>query len=202
MFFIYDNLAATMVALAVLLVLVSMQQRMRDVSIEQVGVYAAKKQSLEFGLWMRDDIANIGNGVGSGVPPVTGYVPHATLPGMTSSFSFLAIPPDDSTGTVATISYQLTPVYESDGVTPRTIGVDSLTVPLFEVQRFVDGVLDGKSAPYVTYFNIDLLDVNGVSVAGAPQLTEQIRMSFSMGVPLTQRSYVRETHWGATILVN
>ncbi len=199
MFFIYDNLAATLVAMAVMLVLLSMQQRMRDVSIEQVGMYTAKKQSLDFGLWMRDDIANIGLGV-SGAP-VVAHTPHATLPGMTSTFTFLKkLNPSDPTP--ATISYQLEEVYETDGVTQQTIQVDTLAVPLFEVHRYVNGTLDGKSAPYITYFAIDLLDVNGASVAGVLALTQQVRMTFSMGVPYASRSYVRETHWGATVQVN
>lgn len=199
MFFIYDNLAATLVALAVLLVLVAMQTRMREVSVEQVGLYAAKKQSLEFGLWMRDDIATIGQGTG-GIPPVVSHVDHATIPGMTSSFSFLKT--TDGTGVVRTITYELQPVFESDGVTQQVIAIDTLSVPLFEVRRLVDGVQDGASAPFITYFEIDLLDLAGMPVGGATAATRQIRMSFSMGVPYATRSYVRETHWGATVLVN
>ncbi len=199
MFFIYDNLAATLVAMAVLVVLLSMQQRMRDVSIEQVGMYTAKKHSLDFGLWMRDDIANIGLGVFG--PAVIEHTPHATLPGVTSSFSFLKkLNPSDPTP--STISYQLEEVYEADGVTQQTIQVDTLAVPLFEVRRLVNGAVEGKSAGFITYFAIELLDVNGAPVGGVVELTEQVRMTFSMGVPYASRSYVRETHWGATIQVN
>ncbi len=200
MFFIYDNIAATLVAFSVMLVLLVMQQRMRDASIERVGVYAAKTQSIEFGDWLQQDLANIGLGVSAGTP-VTGLTDHATIPGMTQSFSYLKkIAVSDPSP--STITYQLNPVFEPDGVTPKIIDIDTLAVPLFEVRRLVNGVEEGKSPPYLTYFRVELLDDTGVDVGGVLPLADQVRVTFSMGVPLVERTYLRETHWGTTVAID
>ncbi len=57
---LFDNLIATMVAMALTLSLISQQTRTRQESLERISVYSAKTQSLGFAEWLEDDVVKLG----------------------------------------------------------------------------------------------------------------------------------------------
>ena len=63
MFLVFDNLSAALIGIAVLVILVIMQHRVQRVSREQVMMYAANQNIIDFGAWIEEDMSNIGWGV-------------------------------------------------------------------------------------------------------------------------------------------
>lgn len=184
-----DNLTATIVAMSVLAMLVAMQYRAQEASVERTIAYSAKKQTIEFGKWIQDDIANVGAGVSFGSVSVQELTTNNS--GNTSLFRFRrkmnavdAAPVD--------VTYQL--------VEKDTITVDGSAVYLFELQRRVDGTLNGASPPTVTRFRIEMLDENGM-LTTAPSEARQVRVRFSTAMPVSddRNAYLREAHWGTTV---
>lgn len=184
-----DNLTATIVAMSVLAMLVAMQYRAQEASIERTIAYTAKKQTIEFGKWLQDDIANVGAGVSFGTVSVQELATNNS--GNTSRFRFRrkmnAADPNP-----LVVSYDLV---ETD-----TITVDGSAVHLFKLERRVGGVLEGSSPSTVTQFRIDMLDENGILTA-APSEARQVRVRFSTAMPYSgdRHTYLREAHWGTTV---
>lgn len=58
--FIFDNLIATMVVMALTVTLLGQQARSRQESVERTSVYAAKTQALGFAEWLEDDVVKLG----------------------------------------------------------------------------------------------------------------------------------------------
>ena len=52
MWFIFDNLRASMIAGAVLLMLLTAMTRTREMGVEQLSVYSAKSHSLDLAEWL------------------------------------------------------------------------------------------------------------------------------------------------------
>jgi hypothetical protein len=103
------------------------------------------------------------------------------------------------------VEYQLATVYEEDGVTPRVVEMDTVMVPLYQIQRLVNGVPIGQSAPFITFFDIDLLGPTGamgVPPSGATQVRVRFSMAVGSGMQTSRRTYLRETHWGTTIPIS
>ncbi len=192
MFLIFDNLSATLIGIAVLLLLVVMQQRVQRVSAEQVMMYAANQNILDFGKWVEEDMVNVGWGVTTG-NGISGIAQNDTIPTLTRQFTFDRKPND--TTAVATVQYLVIPVTAS-GLQVFT-AINGTDVPLWQVQRIVNGAVTGESAPYVTHFNILLendLGQNVFAVADA----EQISIEVAMAMPYGEDAYIPETHWGTT----
>lgn len=186
-----DNLTATIVAMSVLAMLGAMQFRAQEASVERTIAYSAKKQAIEFGKWLQDDIANVGAGVSFGTVSVQEVTSNNG--GNTSLFRFRR-KMNASDASPVDVTYQL--------VEKDTITVDGNAVYLFELQRRVDGALNGASPPTVTRFRIEMLDENGTLTA-APSQAHQVRVSFSTAMPFSddRNSFLRETHWGTTVAI-
>lgn len=184
-----DNLTATIVAMAVLAMLVAMQYRAQEASVERSIAYRAKKQTIDFGKWIQDDIANVGAGVSFGTVSVQELTTNAS--GNTSLFKFRR-KMDAADPNPVDVSYELV---ETD-----TITVDGSDVHLFKLQRRVDGTLEGASPPTVTQFRIEMLNENG-TLTLAPSEARQVRVRFSTAMPYSEdrQSYLREAHWGTTV---
>ncbi|MEM8485116.1 MAG: hypothetical protein AAF564_06180 [Bacteroidota bacterium] len=192
MFLIFDNLSATLIGIAVLLLLVIMQQRVQRVSAEQVMMYAANQNILDFGKWVEEDMVNVGWGVTTG-NGISGIAQNDTIPTLTRQFTFDR-KQSDTTG-VATVQYQVIPVTTSgQQVFMEINGTD---VPLWQVQRLVGGTVTGESAPYVTHFNILLENDRGQNVFAVAD-AEQISIEVAMAMPYGEDAYIPETHWGTT----
>lgn len=192
MFLIFDNLSATLIGIAVLLLLVIMQQRVQRVSAEQVMMYAANQNILDFGKWVEEDMVNVGWGVSSG-NGISGIAQNDTIPSLTRQFTFDRKPND--TTAVTTVQYQVIPVTTAgQQVFMEINGTD---VPLWQVQRLVAGVVTGESAPYVTHFSILLENDRGQNVFAVSD-AEQISIEVAMAMPYGEDAYIPETHWGTT----
>ncbi|CAN0518593.1 unnamed protein product, partial [Laminaria digitata] len=159
MFFIFDNLAATMIGIAVLFILVLMQERVQRVSVEQVMMYAANENMISFGQWLEQDLVNVGWGV-VGANGITAFQQNDSIPNLTKTFSFDRRP--DSTIVVpVNVQYQVVPALNSLGV-QNFMNINGTSVPLWQVQRIAPSAITGtneitgESAPYVTHFRIAL----------------------------------------------
>ncbi len=192
MFLIFDNLSATLIGIAVLLLLVVMQQRVQRVSAEQVMMYAANQNILDFGKWVEEDMVNVGWGVTTG-NGISGIAQNDTIPTLTRQFTFDRKPND--TTAVATVQYLVIPVTAS-GLQVFT-AINGTDVPLWQVQRIVNGAVTGESAPYVTHFNILLENDRGQNVFAVAD-AEQISIEVAMAMPYGEDAYIPETHWGTT----
>ncbi len=110
MFLIFDNLSATLIGIAVLFVLVLMQQRVQRVSAEQVMMYAANQNILDFGAWLEEDMTNIGWGV-TGSNGITSIVQNDTIPDLTQSFTFDRFL-DSSSVATSSVQYRVVPALD------------------------------------------------------------------------------------------
>ena len=193
MFLMLDNLSATLIGIAVLFILVVMQQRVQRVSREQVMMYAANQHIIDFGAWIEEDMNNIGWGV-SGSNGVTGIMQNDTIPDLTRLFSFDRFL--DSTSVVtSSVQYQVVPALDGSGA-QRFAEINGTDVPLWQVQRLVAGVVTGDSAPFITHFNIELENNLGQPVAA--NAAEQVSIQIAMGMPFGEDAHIPETHWGTT----
>lgn len=184
-----DNVTAAIVAMSVLAMIVVMQYRAQEASVERAIAYRAKKQTIDFGKWLQDDIANVGAGVSFGTISVKEVQTNAG--GQTSRFHFLR-KMDVADPAPVDVVYQLSET--------ETITVDGSDVQLYEMQRFVDGNLEGTSPSTVTQFTIEMLDENG-TLTVAPSEARQVRVRFSTAMPYSgdRYTYLREAHWGTTV---
>ena len=184
-----DNITATIVGMAVLAMVVVMQQRAQEAGVQRSITYHAKKQTIELGRWLQDDMANVGAGVSFGTIAVTGHAENAE--GMTTSFAFKR-KMDEADPTPSDIEYVLSEV--------EIITVDGEEVQLYEIQREVDGVVVGKSPQTITSFTITMLDAAGEET-NVPTAARQLRVQLSTALPYSDQrmTYLREAHWGTTV---
>ncbi len=204
MFFIFDNLIATMLGIAVLFILVLMQERVQRVSAEQVMMYAANENIIDFGLWVEKDLANVGWGV-VGANGITAYQSNDSIPNLTKTFAFdRRLKP--SAVIPANVQYQVIPSLNSLGV-QNFMTINGTGVPLWQVQRvvtgdvsgeIVDGAVTGESAPYITHFRIALENDFGEEVATVADAV-QISVQVAMAMPFGNEAHLSETHWGTTV---
>ncbi len=197
MFFIFDNLSATLIGIGVMLVLVIMQQRVQRVAVEQVMMYSANQSVIDLEFWLKPDMENVGRGV-VGSNGITTHVPNDSIPTLTKTFSFNGAL-DSTMAIISAVQYQLVPAVDSSG-TPQFSEINGTSVPLWQIQRFVDGNLTGISASYVTHFRVELEDDLGVNTSIAD--AEQVSIQVSMGMPFSAEAYIPETHWGTTVVIN
>lgn len=192
---IFDNLTAMLIGSAVLLIMVGMNQRNQEVAIERSINYVAKKQAIEFGNWLQDDVANIGAGVAGGSPVLE--VPEENAAGVTSRFTFYR----KETAAAATpveIEYLLAP---RPAVTMQTSRGRDTTFTLYEIRRVVNGATaeSGKSMPTITRFKVELLDRNGRVTTDAAA-ARQVRIGFSAVARFSERrKFLIENHWSTTV---
>jgi hypothetical protein len=197
---IFDHLRATIVAAVVILIALAMQMQAREANVEQTSVYVGKQQSLGFARWLEDDMMRLGTYLDS----VDVYFdPPLEVGDNTVLFAFYRDSLDLSTSPVDTITVQTRYLLDST----RTEVVADSTYQLFELQREVrlldDGVwttwsADGVSPDNLSFFRIELLDVQGQVVTTEPE-TAFIRVAFSMIPPYQSNSqYLNELNWGTT----
>lgn len=191
---IFDNLSATLISIAVVFMLVIMQQRVQRVSAEQVMMYAANQNVLGFGEWLEDDLVNIGWGV-VGSNGIGTIQQNDTIPDLTKTFSFDRFLHSDSLVT-SNVVYTVIRALDSKGV-PVFQEIDGADVPLWQVRRIVAGAITGESAPYVTHFNIELENSFGEDVFDV-SLAEQLSIQVGMAMPFGEDAYIPETYWGTT----
>lgn len=198
MFFHFDNLSATLIASAIILIVIGAQVRVQDVHLEQTALLTAKSHALEMGDWLQQDMSNAGYGVPLRESFIEDYAVDGAS-GSTKRFSFRRkLQESDTSPTLVT--YEL--------IAGDTVVVDGETVQLYQLQRCY-GVatcpagstsIDGQSPPMLTYFRIDLMDENGGTWTAGTSNAYYVRVRFSITSPMsTKRNQLREAHWGTVL---
>src|SRR5690625_334190 len=82
---IFDNLNAILIGSTDILVLVAMQMRMAEMSVEQTANYRMKRQAMDLTTWMEDDLLLMGQNLPSGT---TAYANPKDSSGITLGFEF------------------------------------------------------------------------------------------------------------------
>ena len=178
--FILDNIAAIIVAAVVSLILLSLQLQAGEAMVDQTSYYAAKESSLSMSEMVEDDFQNIGTGVPVGTDIFTNV--SATVVEFRRLINVTDI-------TYSTVRYEAFPT--------DTIDVEGTEVPLFEVQRSVDGVYSGKGPSRMSAFMVELRDAAGTPVVSWGD-AEAIYVQFTMIPPYTDENFMRQTSWGRT----
>ena len=188
MAFLLDHIAATLVIGSLVLVLATLQFRAQHASVEQTAMYTAKKQTLEFADFLTRELSNIG----MEMPEDQRLEKHSSNAyGLTDTLRFWR---KDLAGDVLKIEYVLVPA--------DTIVYHDTTAVLYEMRRYQNDVLSGRSMPTLRSFNIDLFDDSGVAVSDsllgqARQMRIRITTALPYGDP--SRFYLPEIHWGTTL---
>ncbi len=219
MFFIYDNLSASIIGATVLFILMAMQVRMMENNVQQTATYATKTQSLEFADWLEDDLLRIGENIKQGEEIFCNPDQDGDR---TEEFTFFrdSLLTVDDTLRVAT-QYAL--------VATGTRDVEGETVQLYEAARLQkiepkeNGVppftcasrasivwdVTGQSPALLQNFQVEMLDKDGqpvsdpaTKVQNDPSAVRQTHIKFAMISPFrTDRSSLRAMHWGASLLL-
>lgn len=189
MYFVLDNLMATIIGGTVIFILLGLQTQMQDAAVDQIGMHMAKNQTLAFADWIQQDFGNIGAGL-VGEASIQEVTAHSGDTEQTGTFRFQRTTSaiDD---TVINVTYTLTAT--------DTLRIDGDVIPVYQVQRSVGGVNSGGSAPSLTSFSITLLDEGGQPTPLTTQ-ARQAQIRFSMAFPFaSEETYIRETYWHTTL---
>lgn len=179
---IYDHLIATILGVATFFILISVHVRGIETSHDQVYYYTAKRQLASLTEMIQHDFENIGFGVD---PDQDIFVASTD-----STLSFMAKVNKEDTAP-STFLYRRAQV--------GTTEIDEETAPLYEVQRYVDGVLTGKSAPYLREFVMELRDADRQEVYTFDDV-EAVYVRCIVTSPLGGKDGLHEAHWMRTII--
>lgn len=212
---LYDNITATLVAGAVMLILFAMQLRISDVSVQQTATYMAKKSALDFADWLEDDLLEIGDEVNPNVVPY--QTPSVNSDSMTTTFQFFYYRFKSNGDTTR---YDVRYIIGDDDANAdqpaQTQEVDGRTIKLYRATRKVrtanpDGSsptawkTTGASAPLLRHFQILFLDRDGSKIANPVARYDdvwQTQVKFAMVPPFySQTGTLRTMHWGANLML-
>ncbi len=210
MIFIYDNLTATIIAMSVFLLLVTIQFRTTQTNIAQTSRNIVKEQAQGFATWLEDDLEKMGQNIGPGsAPPYNVAFDDPTdSSGVTVDFTFYqdSIVSTSSTMRVAT-------QYRVKKTGTRVVEAD--TVDLYQLTRYrqegasASWVEDGRSIDALGYFDVDMLNrdaqpiINPRSAAQTDQDTvRSTRVRFSVVAPFqNEKTSLRVVHFGSVLLL-
>ncbi len=184
---LYDHLTSIVIAGVVTLMIFGLQNQMRASQVERTAMYTAKEHALDFGQWLQKDLANVGAGIISGNPVIETIDTSST--GNTSEFRFRRTEDDAAGSPVVVVKYELVAV--------DSIKIGASKQPLYEVRRFFGGKAEGKSAPLMTRFRIELLDASGNYTSSWTNALV-MHISFRMALPFKEqreKAFMDETHW-------
>jgi hypothetical protein len=183
MWMIFDNLAATIMATAITLIIISTMTRVREASVEQLSIHVAKTHALDLAEWLEDDVSSLGANFDS---TTVRFLLPQMLDGNTSEFTFLR---DTLGGAPNFLPVRVETRYalqESDQIT-----IADSTVQMFQLVRSVR-YQDGAG------WSIWTEDGLGRLVNDEPE-TVFIKVDFSIIPPFVQDdSYLNEVSWGNT----
>jgi len=200
MWFIYDNLRVQIMAGVVLFMLLSATTQVREASVEQLSIYAAKKYALDLADWLENDISTLGSNFDS---TTVRFLLPTLLDGNTTDFTFLR----DTLGPAPNFDpvrietrYQL---IDTDMVELEDSMVQMYqVVRSYRVQEGSGWTLwqeDGRSTGRMSYFMVSLLDTWGAPVVDEAE-TVFLKMDFSVIPPFRQgKQYLNQLSWGTTV---
>ncbi len=201
MYFIFDNLTASIVGGIVLMMLFGIQSRIQSNTVESTIMYAAKNQTLQFAELLERDLSNAGYLSTPGDQAILRHATRNTSGEITTDT--LEFWGSDGSGLRTRVRYVLEKT--------KTATIDGEFVQLYQVNRYENNMLAWKTAgaslPTLTEFRIDLLDSanNGVvSIADA----RKIRVRFEAAVVggrlkdtggNSESTFLRTLRWGVTL---
>ena len=205
---LFDNLAAAMLMMAVLVALVGTQLRVQQAGVEQVSAHAAKTKAISLGRWLERDVTSLGANFGNNLSRFEAPVNNAD--GVTTEWVFYSdsLRPDDSRVRHLT-RYRLSVVdslgkagarralYQLRRETASTPVVDGLPQPVSS-SAWAE---DGRSVSTLSGFKIGLVERLGSTTTDATR-ADYIRVEFAM-VPEFDREhgYLQELYWTTLLKV-
>ena len=180
--FILDNISAILIFSVVALAVAATQFRSTQNTVESTVSYMSKKQTLELGATLEQELKLIGQGT-------TDKIDEAIKnpDGQTTSFVFWR-----NNGIVdLKVEFRLV---ETD-----IIQVGGTDVQRYRMDRFENDVYRGGSAPTLRDFIIEPLDASGniVAPANAVLVRARIRDTYPVGDP--DDMYIGHSVWGLTL---
>ncbi len=209
MILILDNIAAFVIGTSIFMILMAMQMRTTELSIDQTSTYMMKNQAASMSTWIEEDLLDLGKNIDKNftVPfenPTTDSLGNTTL------FTFFRDTVNTTVVPADTIRISTRYALTSAGYSSN--GEDSTRV--FQVRRSVrhgagSWTADGESVPLISVFQIDMLDNNANPVAnpatvmvGNPAAVRNTRVRFAMVPPLkTKRATLNKIYYGSTLLI-
>lgn len=192
---LFDNITATMIGTTVFFLMVALHTQMQEASVERTVHYMAKSQAIEAGAWLQDDIANIAAGINRHTSPAQAI--EALEEGddeVTRRFSFRRRLTTDAAAE-SEVVYTITP---ADTLVVRQ-GVGTIEVPVYAVERRIDGAFTGGTKPFFTDFKIELLDASGAPTALREEAS-QVRLQFAtIALYVEKEGYLRRNYWATTV---
>jgi hypothetical protein len=181
--FILDNLSAVMIFSAVAIALAVTQLNSTQASVESTIGYMSKKQTLELGAVMEQELKLIGEGTFG--KNIDSAVKNAD--GQTTSFVFWR----NDGSTDIKVEYKL--------VQTETVKIKGEDVKLYRMDRYENGILTGGSGPTLRDFVVEPLDASGsvVSPASAVLVRARIRNTYPLGN--SDDMYLGSSLWGITL---
>jgi len=198
MWFIFDNLQATIIGSVVIIMLLTAMQRVRELNLEQLSIYSAKVQALDLAEWMENDLSTLGTNFDS--TTVRFSLPQVQN-GNTTDFTFYR----DTLG-VAFNKVRIETRYQL--IDTDTVEVNDSTIQMHQIIRsfrvkegnkWTKWQEDGRSSGRLSYFMISLLGDLGQPVDAEAE-TIFFKMDLSVVPPFLQgRQYLSLLSWGSTI---
>ncbi|NND71649.1 MAG: hypothetical protein HKN43_08720 [Rhodothermales bacterium] len=175
---IYDNIVASMVGAAVILVMVFTNHQTQIAASEAAGFYIMQQQLIDFTSTLQRDMQNVSSVVDTEMAD--------------STFSFFAqVSPSDTT--------KMQVIYLRKTVGSRY--VDGANVPLYQIERYVNGAIAGGGIASVTEWSIEVLNGEGNSIidpANARQVAINFRVVPPIDVEVIEGITVGDTRWETT----
>lgn len=209
MIFIYDNMTAMFIAMAVFMLLVVIQFRSTEANIAQTSRNIVKERAQGFATWLEDDLERIGENIDPGqtAPYEVAFENPIDSAGVTTEFTFYRDSIQNPTTTV-----EVAMRYEIDKVGTRVVEQDTMNLyQLSREQRIGSGSWnpDGQSTASLGYFDIDMLNrdaqpiVNPRAAAEAnPDTVRSTRVRFSVVAPFqNDQTSLRVVHFGSVLLL-
>ncbi len=176
-----DHITATMIGGTVLLILAVSQFRTSEAVVDQTSYYASKRQVLEMTEMIEFDFKNIGLGVPMG-SSVFNEVSQDAIEFM------MLLDPDDTA--LSVVRYQKVPT--------DTLEIDGEEVPVFEVQRIVNGTVSGRTPGRMSEFVTELRNIEGDPVS-SPEDAKTIHVRFSLIPPFNaDKGFLKSSNWTRT----
>ena len=198
MFLVFDNLTAAIVGSVVFLIILSINTRIAEMSVDEVSNYVAKRYGTDLAEWMEEDLLKLGEGLDD--PSDVTFENPIDSANITKSFTFYR----DSVGLgTLGIRYDLEYVAKGD--------VAGTPVNLFRVLRYEklgsgSWNYTGGAVPLISFFKVDMLDRNAENVSDPKLNKDQVRntrVRFTIVTPFqTGRTAIRKIHYGSTLLID
>ncbi len=175
---ILDNLAATIIAGTIFLMLVAVSFRSQEAEMEAYTFEALRKQQVNFIETLRRDMLSLSSLEDIVEDPVS------------HTFTFYAWYPGESDS--MKVVYRRVPVEVRDGV------------QLYQIERYVGPALggtldlDGASMPSLTAWRIEARNGEGSPDIAGPEEAEQVYIEFRAISPFAEEQPFQPQEWSAT----